>query len=302
MSLIGKTFYLKSKATGLYVHPQGGTAKLDTYLLFHPGKREDLLFQAVNGGQGRFWLKSKSRDYYVHTQGGHAGHDKLLLFHQAVQETRLLMEAVDGGGGAFWLKPAGKNHFIHPQGGTAKTDAKLLWNDATREARLLFQAEFVGSANSGVEIKPFLELMYGYDNGGGEPVTLEKTDVTGFTSARSSSSETKNTANLATEVSGSYGFASGFNLEAKVTAGVSHESSYGRTNSRSLSSTTTEKVNVTFPGSKLTEHYRWAVQLKGGHTITLPGSIMVFTNGKSRTGKTKAQIEAAAPPCVLTAA
>lgn len=159
----------------------------------------------------------------------------------------------------------------------------------------------IGGSGSGkpVTLKPHLEFMYGYDNSSSKDIKQKQIDVVGFTSAKGASSSTKNTKSLSTEVSGKYGFACGFEVQAKVSGSVSQESSWSATNSTSLNTTRTTEVEVTFPANKLTEYYRWSLKLKGGHVIALPGPIVVLTDSHSRTGKTKGQLEAGATEALL---
>mmetsp|Transcript_61081 Transcript_61081/g.122470 ORF Transcript_61081/g.122470 Transcript_61081/m.122470 type:complete len:290 (+) Transcript_61081:69-938(+) len=158
--------------------------------------------------------------------------------------------------------------------------------------------KFSGKGKS-VTLRPHLEFMYGFDNSSKASIKQKQINVEGFTSAKGTSSSTEDTKSLSAEVSGNYGFPTGFQVEAKVSGSMSRESSWGSTNSTSLSTTRTTEIEVTFPGETQTEYYGWALKLAGGHVISLPGSTVVLTNGKSRTGETKDQLEAGGFDAIL---
>jgi len=187
------------------------------------------------------------------------------------------------------------------EGGTGNGTKIHMW-DARNAQNGSWRIQWIGAASASgkaVTLSPHLEIMYGYDNGGSEPVKQKVIDVEGFTSAKGSSSTTTNTKSLSMEVSASYGFPMGMDVSASVSASASSESSWGSTNSTSLSTTRTIATEFVFPPNTLTEVFRWTLKVKGGHLISLPGSVVVLKNGKSRTGKTKKQLEASAAKAVL---
>lgn len=193
---------------------------------------------------------------------------------------------------------------MHLNDGDTGNGTKIVMWDARNQQNGSWRIQWIGAgaasaSGKAVTLSPHLEFMYGYDNGGSEPVKQRVTDVEGFTSAKGSSSTTTNTKSLSMEVSASYGFPMGMEVSASASASASSESSWGSTNSTSLSTTRTMVTEFVFPPNTLTEVYRWTLKVTGGHVFSLPGSVVVLKNGKSRTGKTKKQLEASTAKAVL---
>lgn len=194
---------------------------------------------------------------------------------------------------------------MHIRDGNKNFSKLNLWNERNHPNGS-WKLEFLDGGGAGgaggrkITIKPHLEWMFGYSNASGESIKKKVTEVSGFTSEKSQSQSTTNTASLAMEVSASYGFPSGMEVSATVSTELSTENTFATTNTTNLSKTYTNETEWTFPGKEKTEVYRWAIRVAGGHTITLPGPVLVLRNGKSYEGKTKAELEANMPAAVLS--
>lgn len=105
----------------------------------------------------------------------------------------------------------------------------------------------VGGKTGAVELSPFLQHMFGFNNSSDEDIIMARTEVIGFNEKRTDSNSTADTSKIAAEVGVQYKFPSGFDLSAKVSTENSTSTTWEETNSRELSTTRTEKLEVIFP-------------------------------------------------------
>lgn len=291
---------VSKKSPGKCLHTDGGNTgngtKVQLWDICKDCPQQEWLWD------GTLLRSAKSPNKCLHSDGGNTGNGTKIQLWDVCENCPQQEWTYDGRNIRSRKNPSACWHL---EGGRTGNGTKIhLWNthdhtNGSWELRML--KDRVKPAAKPVEIRPVLEFMYGYDNASPESVNQTVTDVEGFMSQMEDKKATKNTSAQALEVAAKYGFPTGFEVSAKASASSSHEVSYGSTNSTKLSRTRTKETVFKFPGKTKTDFYRWAITVKGGEIIALPGAVVIFSNNLSRTGKTKEELEKLAPPVVLRA-
>jgi hypothetical protein len=240
-----KPFYIKHWSSGMYIHPEGGSAHRDTRAVIHAGKgaHTEFYFKAVENEWGLIIHKQSGLILIPYGGKVDAGNDSEVVFH-----------ADSGPGAHFSIDPDQKlirhrsGRYWHPKGGRSRptNNTAIVLYDNFRDATKFFAVDPTTDEAMG-DLFPKPEITASKPVGSWKKVCQQFCDVllrqelrNAKTNETVESRETKNAISVALEAGVEFPGAG----SAKTTVTTSQERTVGSSMSTELSEESSEGKEV----------------------------------------------------------